>query len=424
MNNSRQLQVLQRQLTVILLVTAVVYILMLIGSYFADILRILGISLLVSYLFINAVDFLQKYLRSRALAVIIVYAVIVLVAVVGVVLVVPQLVFQLTQMVETTFNKLPEFIQWVVTQLGPLEAKLRERHIDVKAIDILTNITTSVPKPDPALLLSKFSDVAMSTATWVVWAISISVNTFYFLMDGYRIKEAIVRLFPQHMRPSVNQIAIEMDRSLQAFFKGQIVLAGLMGLVMGAIYLMLGVEYALVLSVFLAAWEILPVIGPPIGFAPALLAVAIGGMHAPGNNIVHLTIITAVFLVVQNIKDNIVGPKYMGDVIGVHPIMIFIAIMIGARLDGMLGIVFALPAACCINVLVTHLTKSQEKAGDDNVTITTQTTHEPFHGNVATGPQHILATEASHTVHATPGAVNDDEAVSPQPDLTNSNPAG
>lgn len=351
---------------------ALLYILFLIGGYFADILRILGISVLVSYLFINAVDFLQKYLRNRAVCVIIVYASIVIITVLAAFLVVPQLVLQLTQMVETTFNKLPEFIQWVVTQLGPLEEKLRERHIDVKAIDIFTNIANSIPKPDPGILLSRVSDVAMSTATWVMYGISISVVTFYFLMDGYRIKEGIIRLFPERMRGDLNQIAMEMDRTLQAFFKGQIVLAALMGLVMGAIYLCLGVEYALVLSVFLAAWEILPVIGPPIGFAPALLAVAIGGMHAPGNNLAHMIIITVIFLVIQQIKDNVVGPKYMGNVIGVHPILIFVAIMVGARVDGMLGIIFSLPAACCINVLVNHLTNQQqpERVLDDTVVMT------------------------------------------------------
>lgn len=415
------LKLIQSQLTVTLLAIALFYVLFLIGGFFADILRILGISILVSYLFINAVDFLQKYLRNRALSVIIVYGVVVVVTVLAIVLVVPQLVWQLTQMVENTFNKLPEFIQWVVAQLAPLEEKLKERHIDVKAIDIITNITTSIPKPDPGLLLSRVTDVAMSTATWMVYGISISVVTFYFLLDGYHIKESIIKMFPQHMRANLNDVASDMDRSLQAFFKGQIVLAALMGVVMGAIYLALGIEYALVLSVFLAVWEILPVIGPPIGFAPVLLAVALGGMNIPGNHIMQLVIITAIFLVVQQIKDNIVGPKYMGNVIGVHPILIFIAIMIGARVDGMLGIIFALPAACCINVLVTHFSQQQERMLDESVTMTIETTHET--ASSLNSPGSVTMSEASHTIHATPGAVNDEDAISVQPDFSNPNPA-
>lgn len=417
MKDSLDFKLLQTQLTVTILALALLYVLFLIGGYFADILRILGIAILVSYLFIGAVDFLQKYLHNRALCVIIVYASIVLITVVALVLVVPQLVWQLTQMVENTFSRLPELIQLLVAQLAPLEEKLRERHLDVKAIDILTNITSSIPKPDPGLLLSRVTDVAMSTATWMVYAISISVVTFYFLMDGHNIKESVVRLFPKHMRQSVNQIAIEMDRSLQAFFKGQIVLAGLMGLVMGIIYFLLGIQYALVLTVFLAAWEILPVIGPPIGFAPALLAVALGGMNAPGNHFVQLLIITAIFLVVQNIKDNIVGPKYMGNVIGVHPILIFVAIMIGARVDGMLGIIFALPAACCINVLVTHFSQQQERLLDQTVTMTTQATLDIDLADES--PQSLVVSEASHVIPASTGPIAEEEAVSVQPNLVN-----
>jgi predicted PurR-regulated permease PerM len=422
MKDSLDLKLLQTQLTVLLLTLALLYVLMLIGGYFADILRILGISVLLSYLFIGSVDFLQKYLHNRALCVIIVYASIVLTAVLALVLVVPQLVWQLTQMVENTFSRLPEFIQLLVAQLAPLEEKLRERHLDIKAIDILTNITSSIPKPDPGLLLSRVTDVAMSTATWMVYAISISVVTFYFLMDGHNIKESIVRLFPKHMRESVNQMAIEMDHSLQSFFKGQIVLAGLMGLVMGAIYLLLGIQYALVLTVFLAAWEILPVIGPPIGFAPALLAVALGGMNTPGNHFVQLLIITLIFLIMQNIKDNIVGPKYMGNVIGVHPILIFVAIMIGARVDGMLGIIFALPAACCINVMVTHFSQQQERILDQTVTMTTQTTIDLDLTDES--PHSLVVSQASHVIPATPGAIADEDAIAVQPGLINPPSAG
>jgi predicted PurR-regulated permease PerM len=58
---------------------------------------------------------------------------------------------------------------------------------------------------------------------------------------------------------------------------------------------------------------------------------------------------------VQWLKDNIVAPRYMGNVIGLHPVMIFITIMIGARIDGVSGIVCALPAACVINVLLSHM---------------------------------------------------------------------
>ena len=122
------------------------------------------------------------------------------------------------------------------------------------------------------------------------------------------------------------------------------------------VYSLMGVHYALLLGLVLAAWEIVPVIGPPLGFLPALVSVLMHGMdNCPGNRLVECLVLTIIFCVMQQVKDNVVAPRYIGNVIGIHPILIFIAIMIGARLDGIMGIIFALPAACVINVVVNNL---------------------------------------------------------------------
>jgi predicted PurR-regulated permease PerM len=148
---------------------------------------------------------------------------------------------------------------------------------------------------------------------------------------------------------------------LQAFFSGQLVLGLVFGFVMLIVYMVLNVQYALLLSIFLAFCEILPVVGPPIGFAPAIIAVAVHGTILPGNAFAQILMLTLIFTVLQQVKDNVIAPRYMGNVIGLHPVLIFIAIMIGARLDGLFGIVIALPAASVINVLATHLSREGEQ---------------------------------------------------------------
>jgi len=131
------------------------------------------------------------------------------------------------------------------------------------------------------------------------------------------------------------------------------------------------------LAVFLAFWEIVPVIGPTIGFIPTVISVAVDGMDmVPASRLVQVVIVVIVFNLIQWLKDNFVAPKYMGNVIGLHPVMIFIAIMLGARLDGVSGVIWSLPVACVVNVLVSHLslrfraeTLAQD-ARDDQVAIT------------------------------------------------------
>jgi predicted PurR-regulated permease PerM len=128
------------------------------------------------------------------------------------------------------------------------------------------------------------------------------------------------------------------------------------------VFSIMGVHYALLLGVVLGVLEIIPVIGSTIGLIPAIVAVAIDGMdNLPFNRFSQIVILFLVFQGLQWLKDNIVAPRYMGNVIGLHPIMIFLAIMLGARVDGMLGIIFAIPVACVVNVLATQLHNEQAR---------------------------------------------------------------
>ena len=355
-NQAEKLLVFQRQLIITVLLLVVVALVLLIGFYFGDILRILGISLVSSYMVINIVDWLELRLKNRALSVILVYLLMLAAAIVAAVLIVPAIVFQITQLIQTTFNAIPSAVQNLTNMLLPLEEKFRAYRIEIKAVDILNNVLATAPKPDPTAIITRVTDVAMGTMTWLLYGISISVVSFYFLLDGNRITERLIQCFPNSQQPFWRRVAVDADKSLQSFFRGQIVLGFAFALVMLIVYSSLGVQHALLLSLFLGFMEILPVIGPPIGFLPAVLAVAIHGMNIlPGNKFAEIVVLTIIFAVLQQFKDNVVAPRYIGNVIGLHPVMIFLAIMIGARLDGTLGIIFSLPVACVATVFFNHL---------------------------------------------------------------------
>ena len=355
MKEAEQLLILQRQLIVTVLLLFLLALVCVIGYFFGDILRILGIALVLSYMVINVVDWLEKRLKTRTLAVILVYIAMLAVISVSILLVVPAVVFQITQLVQTTINAIPEWLGKLSQMLVPIEQRFHQYQLEIKAADILNNVIANLPKPDATVVMSRVGDVAMGTMTWLLYWISISVVTFYFLLDGYKITESLIRLFPDRQQPFLRSVATDADKSLQMFFRGQLVLGLAFGLFMFFVYTALDVQYALLLSVFLGVMEIMPVIGPPIGFAPAILSVIFHGMSIPGNTLTQAIILTVIFSILQQFKDNLVAPRYIGNVIGLHPIMIFIAIMIGARLDGTLGIIFALPAACVANVFFSHL---------------------------------------------------------------------
>ncbi len=364
LDDTEQLLKVQRRLTIMLLSVALLFVIWQVSGYFADLLRILGISFVLAYLYIGAVDFLQKYITNRAICVALVYTTVLAATIISAVFVIPAMVYQVTSLISTTVSEIPTMLKTLEQAMTPLQERFNQIHMDVKVIDVVTNFVAQAPKPDPGALVSRVSEMAMSTMTWSVYSVSISVVSFYLLLDGHRMNRSVISLFPRSYELALQDLVRDIDRSLQSFFKGQVVLGLPFGVVMLAVYVVLGVQYALLLSVFLALCEILPVIGPPIGFAPALVAVAVHGSVLPGERVLQMLILTAIFMILQQVKDSVVGPRYIGNVIGLHPILIFIAIMIGGRIDGMLGIILSIPAACAINVLVSHLPKLLTMGGE------------------------------------------------------------
>lgn len=361
-DESQKLAIIQRRMVVIALGLLIAFLAVQVAGMFSDVLRILSIAIFVCYMVVGLVDWLQVYIKSRFVAVLSVYIIGSVVTVVGAFIVIPLLVYQITQLVQSTFDQIPTFIEWLTHLLTPLEKKLSAAHIYMKPRELLLNMAAAAPKPDAGLLMAHLSTVATSTVTWLFYGLSILILAFYFLLDGSRMSKDIVGVFPDSLKGRMNAFVTEADRSLHSFFKGQIVLGLLFGAFMVAVYSALGVPYALALGIILGVWEVVPVIGPTVGIIPTIIAVLVQGMdHVPANRFVQVLIVLAVFSIFQWLKDNIVAPRYIGNVIGLHPVVIFIAIMVGARVDGMLGIIVALPVACIINVFFKHIRSAEQE---------------------------------------------------------------
>ena len=350
------LELLQRRLTIallsVLLIIAVIYLF----YFFADVFRILGISILISYMFINPVDWLSRHLKNRAASIVIIYGVCLTLAVIAFLIVVPSMVYQINLFFSNTFKQVPNLVETFLRSLTPLDERLAAAKIQVRAIDMISKMAQGLPSIDSSAFVGRMSEMAMMTTTWALYGLSILVLSFYFLLDGHAMKNRLIERLPSRVHDLLNSMAHEIDLNLQSFFRGQIVMGFAFGLVMMGIYLLLGVQYALVLGLVLAVWEIVPVVGPLLGFLPAALVVLVNGMdNVPLERLWQFLIILVLFNVGQWIKDNLVAPRYIGNKVGLHPVTIFLAIMIGARLDGILGIIFAIPMASVVNVIYQQL---------------------------------------------------------------------
>lgn len=353
----KKLSHVQRVLVITCLVLLIAILCFKVIEVFIDLVHILAVSVFVTYTVIGLVNYLDKLFKNRIIAVLSVYLLGAVLIFVGFLLVIPTIAVQIAQLFELTARELPKLAQNSGDILKPLVEEFKQYNIHVRTDDLAGEVVKRLPAIDSSFIVAQMSGVAVSTMTLAVYGLSVLVLTFYFLLDGKGMVSSLINLSPSHMHETLSSVSSEINECLEAFFRGQIVLGLLFGVFMVLVYALMGVEYALALGLVLGIWEIVPVIGPTIGFIPAFISVLFLGLaNIGGNRIGELLILIVVFNICQWIKDNVVAPRYIGDAIGLHPVLIFIAIMVGARLDGILGIIVSLPVAGVVAVLFRYAT--------------------------------------------------------------------
>ena len=199
------------------------------------------------------------------------------------------------------------------------------------------------------------------------------IVSFYMLIDGRRILKALVGLFP--VEKAVAEVYLDgLQASFTRFIKGQALLAISVGLAAGIGVWVLGWDvvgiwpeggqYALLFGVWAGVTEIIPYLGPWLG---ALLPVTLALFHSP----VTALWVAMIFWLIQLLENHILVPNIMGSSVGVHPLMVIFALLAGAEVGGILGMLAVLPLLAMVRHTLDFFDLRFSRAhwiGDDGVT--------------------------------------------------------
>ncbi|MFA7243774.1 MAG: AI-2E family transporter [Patescibacteria group bacterium] len=194
-------------------------------------------------------------------------------------------------------------------------------------------------------LSSGFVSLTASIFGGVVTFITAIVLFVYLLLDAHAPRKLALYLIPSEYRDRIIAVIRKVSDKVGAWFRGQLLLGLIVGLMDLIGLLIIGVPYALTLAVIAAVLEIVPLIGPIIaGIIAALVALTVSPIMA--------LIVVALFILVQQLENNILVPNIMKKAVGLSPVIIIIAILIGARLLGIAGAMLAVPISASIAVIV------------------------------------------------------------------------
>ncbi len=171
---------------------------------------------------------------------------------------------------------------------------------------------------------------------------------FYFLKDGDRLVPFLLRAIPEKHVEEGKSLLRKIDQTLAAYTIGQVTVAIVDGILMYIGYLIIGLDYGLILAIFVTLTAVVPFFGPIIGIIPAIVVAL---MQDPMMAIYVL----GVMVIVQQLEGNLVAPVVLGSKLNLHPLTIIFLLIVAAALKGFVGMLIAIPLYSVIKVLVKYL---------------------------------------------------------------------
>lgn len=307
-----------------------VWLLSLLFRYFQHPITILSIAAILAFLLNYPVKLLEKVRITRTQAVIIVLIfTLALLIILGFTLV-PMVIDQTIQLL----NKIPDWLASSQDNLENLQMLARQKRIKLDLSLVTEQINAGVQN-----ILQQIASGAVGFAGTLLSAllniVLVIVLAFYMLLYGDRLWYGLINLLPSY-------IGIPFSKSLQLnfqnFFLSQLLLALFMVVALTPIFLFLRVPFALLFAIIIGISELIPFIGATLGIGLVTLLVFLQTWWLAFP-------VAMVAIIMQQIKDNILSPKLLGNFIGLNPLWIFIAILMGFEIAGLLGTLVAVPIA-------------------------------------------------------------------------------
>ncbi|MBW4560709.1 MAG: AI-2E family transporter [Mojavia pulchra JT2-VF2] len=307
-----------------------VWLLSVLFQYFQHPITILSIATILAFLLNYPVKLFERARITHAQAVIIVLLVtLTLVVILGVTLV-PMLIDQTIQLL----NKIPDWLTTSQRNLEQFEALAKQRRLplDLRVVSnqINANIQNLVQQ-----LASGAVGVAGTLLSGLLNLVLVVVLAFYMLLYGDRVWFGLVSLLPSNIR---FPLTASLRLNFQNFFLSQLLLGLFMVVTLTPIFLLLKVPFALLFAIVIGIGELIPFVGATLAIGLVTILVLLQNWW--------LAIQVALAaIVMQQIKDNLLAPKLLGNFIGLNPIWIFVAILMGFEIAGLLGTLVAVPIA-------------------------------------------------------------------------------
>jgi predicted PurR-regulated permease PerM len=220
----------------------------------------------------------------------------------------------------------------------------------VKEVDLnkfYTDLAGQVQTVVLSVLQNTFS-VLQSVATLALQLILVLLLSFYFMKDGDKLFGGVMQMLPPTWQDEVRLAGLSIEKSFGGFIRGQLVFALVYALLTAVVMIMppFQLDYIVLASIVAGLCMIIPLVGNLLAFIPPMLVCVVN----PDKADMWAWLLLALFIM-QSLMMNVLGPRIMSSAIGIHPLYVMAAILIGSQVAGIWGALFGIPIAGAINLI-------------------------------------------------------------------------
>lgn len=196
--------------------------------------------------------------------------------------------------------------------------------------------------------VGRVAGAVANVAGGIFGVVTILILTFYILIDAANLRASALRLFARRHRSRVDAASREVTIKVSAWLGGQLLLGASIGASTAVGLWLLGVPFFYVLALVSGVGEMIPVVGPILSAIPALAVAATVSLKTA-------LFVLIFFIVQQQLENHILVPKIMSRQVGVSPVTVIVALLIGGSLAGIVGAILAVPTAAVLQVVANEL---------------------------------------------------------------------
>jgi len=333
----------------------------------SSVIPLLIIAALLAVMVRPIINWCQRRLHcSLNLAVTLTYLVVAVIVPLVVILLLPALIDAFRYILSIDYPRIAQqIITWVFDTLAglktvPMPNAAIDQSVD-RAVDAILNElqrllqTTSIEMPAVSTILQSLQSALTTTFgaaarlignlfSVIILIIFIFLASMYMSLEAHTYRQNLLDLVPSAYQGEMDQLFTRIGHTWNAFFRGQITLMIIIGLLSWVGLTILGVPGAISLAIVAGVLEIIPNLGPVIATIPAVIVALLQGSTYLDISPAWLALLVAAFyLLLQQLENSIIVPRVLGDAVGLSPLVVMTGVLVGTVAAGILGALLATP---------------------------------------------------------------------------------